>query len=41
MPVAEAVRQAVETAEPEDVVVVTGSLYVVGEGMGALGIRAE
>ncbi len=33
-PVSEAVRRAMEMAEAEDVVVVTGSLYVVGEGMG-------
>lgn len=37
-PVALAVREAVEQAGRDDVVVVTGSLYVVGEAMQALGV---
>ena len=40
MPVADAVKQAIETAEPDDVVLVTGSLYVVGEAMRGLEIEA-
>jgi dihydrofolate synthase/folylpolyglutamate synthase len=31
-------RYAQETARPEDVIVVTGSIYVVGEAMRALGV---
>ncbi len=37
-PVSLAVREAVDQAHRSDVVVVTGSLYVVGEAMSALGI---
>jgi len=40
-PVALALREAVDQARREDVVVVTGSLYVVGEAMQALGVQPE
>ena len=40
VPVAEAVVKAINEAGEEDVVLVTGSLYVVGEAMTALGISA-
>ncbi len=40
-PVALAIREAVSAAHPEDVVLVTGSLYVVGEAMTALGLGPE
>jgi dihydrofolate synthase/folylpolyglutamate synthase len=38
-PVSLAVREAVEQSRPNDAVVITGSLYVVGEAMQALGIE--
>ena len=40
-PVAQALRQALEVADKEAVVLVTGSLYVVGEAMTALGVSPE
>jgi dihydrofolate synthase/folylpolyglutamate synthase len=40
-PVSLAVREALNHAKPNDVVLVTGSLYVVGEAMRALGIEPE
>jgi dihydrofolate synthase/folylpolyglutamate synthase len=40
-PVALAVQEAMGQARPDDVVVVTGSLYVVGEAMQALGVEAQ
>ena len=39
-PVSLAVREALEQSRPTDVIVITGSLYVVGEAMRALGVRA-
>jgi dihydrofolate synthase/folylpolyglutamate synthase len=36
-----ALRYAGETARPEDVIVVTGSIYVVGEAMRALGVSRD
>jgi dihydrofolate synthase/folylpolyglutamate synthase len=38
--VASALRHAGELAKPEDVIVVTGSIYVVGEAMRVLGVSA-
>ncbi len=38
-PVAVAVREALDQSRPTDVIVVTGSLYVVGEAMRALGVE--
>jgi len=40
-PVSLAVREALGQARPNDVVVITGSLYVVGEAMRALGVEPE
>ena len=39
-PVARAVEEALREAGEEDIVLITGSLYVVGEAMTALGLRA-
>lgn len=39
--VAEALALALEAAGPEDLLVVTGSLFVVGEAMAALGVDAD
>jgi len=38
-PVSLAVREAIEQSRPSDVIVITGSLYVVGEAMRALGVE--
>ncbi len=40
-PVSLAVREALDQARSDDVVVITGSLYVVGEAMQALGVEAH
>ena len=40
-PVSLAIREAVSGAQPDDVILVTGSLYVVGEAMSALGLGPE
>jgi dihydrofolate synthase/folylpolyglutamate synthase len=40
VPVSEAIEEAMREAGKEDVVLITGSLYVVGEAMTALGISA-
>ena len=40
VPVSEAIEKALREADKEDVVLITGSLYVVGEAMTALGISA-
>jgi dihydrofolate synthase/folylpolyglutamate synthase len=40
-PVSLAVREALDAARRDDVVVITGSLYVVGEAMRALGVDVE
>lgn len=39
--VPQAVEQARSLADPEDMILITGSLYVVGEAMGHLGLDAE
>jgi len=36
-----ALREALDQARRDDVVVITGSLYVVGEAMQALGVEAQ
>ena len=40
-PVSLAIQEALDQARREDVVVITGSLYVVGEAMKALGVAAD
>ena len=40
-PVAAAIRAAIDQAKPRDAIVVTGSLYVVGEAMRALGVSPD
>ena len=40
-PVSEAVRKAMDLAKRDDAIVVTGSLYVVGEAMQALGVSPD
>jgi folylpolyglutamate synthase/dihydropteroate synthase len=36
-----AVREAVNNARRDDVILITGSLYVVGDAMTALGVEPE